>query len=124
MITPDSLVYGTVFLIEFPYSDNPKQWDLRSAVVISNGDFNALWSEKKVIAAYIATKQPVPLNQYHIMIQKGTEEYAKSGLKQSSYIRLDKLITFDVSAIKGYLGKLPEEFIKKQRISELCQSMF
>ena len=124
MIDPTALVYGAVFLMEFPYSDNPKQWDLRPAVVVSNEEFNALWLEKKVIAAYITTKQPVPLNQYHISIQKSTEEYVSSGLKQNSYIRLDKLITVDVSAVKGYLGLLPEKFMNKFRIGELCKSIF
>lgn len=124
MIDTSSFVYGAVFVIEFPYSDNPKQWDLRPAVVVSNEDFNAIWSEKKVVAAYITTKQPVPLNQYHLVIQKGTEEYKLSGLKQGSYIRLDKLITVDFSAIKGYLGKLPEEFMKTQKVGEICKSIF
>ena len=124
MSKPDSLKYGAVFTMEFPYADDLKLVDIRPAVVVSMDTFNAIWPKKKVVVAPITTKRPNPLNQYHILVKEGTKEYQESGLLRSSYIRLDKLISVDEDLVIKFIGRFSQEFMKKSSVSELCKSIF
>jgi mRNA-degrading endonuclease toxin of MazEF toxin-antitoxin module len=124
MSKSDSLNYGTVFTMEFPYANDLRIVDIRPVVVVSGDRFNSIWPKKKVVVAPITTKQPNPLNQYHILVKEGTKEYQESGLLRTSYIRLDKLMSIDEDLVVKFIGRFSQEFMKKSRVSELCKSIF
>ena len=76
-----------------------------------------------VVIAFITSQIPKSLNKSDIVVEKGIKNFAKTGLKVSSTIRLHRLITIPADIIKRELGKVSNEIEKeiKQKLKGLFE---
>src|ERR1051325_11052063 len=93
---------GTIVLTPFPFTDLSGN-KLRPALVVT--PTNRFGND--VVLAFISSNRARTLNATDLQIENTHPEFAKTGLKVSSVIRLEKLVTIDRSIIRGALGKLP-----------------
>lgn len=98
---------GTVVLIKFPFTDM-KNAKKRPALVVAHSRLNS------IIACQISSRQPVgsanlPLAQ---------ADFASGGLPVESYIKIDKIQTFDAGLAERSLGAL-----SKSKRDEIMQSL-
>lgn len=99
---------GAIVLSPFPFSDLAGQ-KVRPAVVVSRSDR----SGSDVILAFITTQRgqlPLPTD---LPVADTHPDFAQTGLKKSSVIKLDKLMTIDASILLGELGELPPTLLKQ-----------
>jgi mRNA interferase MazF len=93
-------VKGKIVLIPFPFTDLTST-KLRPALVLIEG-------EKDCVVAFISSRVPEALSSTEILIHEDHEEFAKTGLKRSSVVRLDKVATVSKSLMLGEIGEIGE----------------
>jgi mRNA interferase MazF len=60
-----------------------------------------------VVVAYLSSVVPEdPVPSTHLAIRAGHPEFADTGLRQASIVRLDKLMTISRSLVRRRLGRL------------------
>ncbi|PIR94234.1 growth inhibitor PemK, partial [Candidatus Falkowbacteria bacterium CG10_big_fil_rev_8_21_14_0_10_39_11] len=94
-----------IILIDFAYSDESGS-KLRPALTLTKpsnkyGD---------LIVAAITSNTKRKHQSGDVKIERGDIDFAKTGLKESSVIRLGKLVTTHVSKVKNELGVLPKKY--------------
>jgi mRNA interferase MazF len=62
-----------------------------------------------VVVAFISSKIPAALTHADIPVTRGHGDFAATGLKTDSVIRLDKIATIVKTLIAGGIGELPKE---------------
>lgn len=100
---------GKFILVPFPFTDLTAS-KLRPALVIYEGEMD-------VVAAFVSSVLPDKVPPSSIKISENHAEFALTGLKRASVIRLDKVATVIKNHIAGELGeagpRLREEINKK-----------
>ena len=96
---------GDIVLVPFPFTDLSRQ-KARPAVVISPQSFNKRLQD--VILVAISSQIPRTSDEFELIIEKDTPEFAPTGLRVSSVIKTAKLVTMNQS-----LGKLTDKTMDK-----------
>lgn len=92
---------GTLVLTPFPFTDLSGQ-KVRPAVVVSRSDRQG----RDVLLAFITGQRPSVLSDTDLLIEDSHPDFRQTGLKKSSVIKLDKLVTVETSILLGELGEL------------------
>ena len=97
---------GTVVLTPFPFTDLSGQ-KVRPALVVSRSDRPGM----DVLLAFITSKpSPIPAKS-DLLVDSSHPDFAQTGLKVSSVVKLDKLVTVEHSIILGELGQFSEALL-------------
>jgi mRNA interferase MazF len=99
---------GTIVLTPFPFTDLSGQ-KVRPAVAVSRSDRPG----SDVILAFISTYSGPPLLTTDLLVQDTHPDFAQTGLKASSVIKLDKLVTVETSILLGELGELSSSLLQR-----------
>jgi mRNA interferase MazF len=99
---------GTTVLVPFPFTDLSGR-KVRPALVVSRSDR----SGTDLILAFISTYQQQPLLPTDLLIEDTHPDFRLTGLKRSSVIKLDKLVTVEASIVLGELGHLPIALLRE-----------
>lgn len=104
-----SLQRGDIVLVPFPFTDLSRQ-KARPALVVSPPHSSA--RSPDTILAAISSKVPEVASEFEIVIQQDSPEFALTGLRVSSVIRVAKLVTMQQSLIFSTLGKLSKPVLR------------
>lgn len=97
---------GTVVLTPFPFTDFSGR-KVRPALAVSRTDRPGT----DVLLAFITSKQhPAPTGS-DLLIDASHPDFAQTGLKVSSVIKLGKLVTVECSVILGELGEFSQALL-------------
>jgi mRNA interferase MazF len=96
---------GKIVLIPFPFADLTAA-KLRPALVLFEG-------ERDVVVAFISSKVPDQPALTDVAVDKSHPEFALTGLKMSSVIKLDKIATVLKDLVVGEIGELGSELRKR-----------
>jgi mRNA interferase MazF len=99
---------GTVVLTPFPFTDLTGR-KVRPALVVSRSDRPG----SDVILAFISTYRGQVLLTTDLLVEASHAEFGTTGLKTSSVVKLDKLVTVEASVVLGELGELPAELMQQ-----------
>jgi len=99
---------GTIVLAPFPFTDLSGR-RLRPALVVSRSDR----SGNDVILAFVTTQLARFRPQTDVGLDDAHPDFSKTGLKQSSIIKLDKLVTVESSILLGELGELSDVLLQQ-----------
>ena len=99
---------GSIILVPFYFTDFTR-YKLRPALIVSYGQSNP----DDYIVAFISTVIPAKasLHETHFIIDSSEGYFDKTGLKKTSVLKCDKLMTINNTIIAGLLGELPEYII-------------
>jgi mRNA interferase MazF len=99
---------GTVVLSPFPFTDLSGT-KVRPAVAVSRSDRPG----NDVILSFFTSYRGQPLVPTDLLILDTHPDFLLSRLKTSSVLKLDKLMTLDVSILLGELGELSTSILKQ-----------
>ena len=99
---------GKVVLVPFPF-DDLSTTKVRPAVCLTE----PVGPQRHVILAFISSRIPEQLIESDLKIDQETENFAQTGLKVTSVLRLHRLMTVAQSFIRRELGSLPVEWLKE-----------
>ncbi|HKK68639.1 MAG TPA: type II toxin-antitoxin system PemK/MazF family toxin [Bacteroidales bacterium] len=100
--------FGEIVLLKFPYTDNSKA-KKRPALIIND------FGDGDIIVCRITS------HIYHTKNDIQIQNWAESGLKLPSVIRIHKIATLDKSIVEHVMGKIDSSIEKqvKQLLSKL-----
>ena len=99
---------GTLVLTPFPFTDLSGQ-KVRPALVVSRSDRPG----SDVVLAFITTYRGQTLLATDVLIEDSRPSFVQTGLKRSSVIKLDKLVTVETSILLGEIGEPAEQFLQQ-----------
>jgi mRNA interferase MazF len=91
-------VKGGIVLIPFPFTDLTSA-KLRPALVL-------IESESDCVVAFISSRVPAQVTSTEVLIREDHEEFAGTGLKRASVVRLDKVATVSKNLMLGEIGEV------------------
>jgi len=106
---------GKIFLVPFPYDDLSAN-KLRPAACLTN----PVGGRRHVILAYITSRILTTLLETDIQLDTTHPDFAATGLRQPSTIRLHQLVTVSTVVIQRELGELSLN-IQDQIAEKLCK---
>jgi len=92
---------GKVVLVPFPF-DDLSATKVRPAVCLTE----PLGAHRHVILAFISSQMPTDLLPSDLILDTGHADYARTGLRISSVLRLHRVMTVASSLIQRALGEL------------------
>jgi mRNA interferase MazF len=95
---------GSIIFIPFPFGEQ-QVWKNRHALVVSGK-----LSSGNIIVAFI-TSQLSKQTQNDIMLHNEENWFTLTGLKVSSLVKCEKLLTVEKSVIIGEFGTVPREIL-------------
>lgn len=100
---------GSIILVPFYFTDFTS-YKLRPSLIVSYGQSNP----EDYIVAFISTIIPSKptIHETHFIITSDENYFYKTGLKKTSVLKCNKLMTINQSIIAGLLGEVPAEIIK------------
>jgi mRNA interferase MazF len=95
---------GRVVLVPFPFDDLSSA-KLRPAVCLTDpiGPF------AHVIVAFLSSRVPPDLLETDLLLDSTQDDFAVTGLRVSSVLRLHRLMTITTSIVQRELGTLPRK---------------
>lgn len=99
----------------FPYDDLSAN-KLRPAICLTN----PLGARRHIIVAYITSRIPTSLLDTDIVLDSAHADFAASGLRVTSTIRLHQLVTVSTVVIQRELGELSLD-IQTEIVEKLCK---
>ncbi|MBI5529398.1 MAG: type II toxin-antitoxin system PemK/MazF family toxin [Deltaproteobacteria bacterium] len=96
-----SVTKGKVVLVSFPFDDLSSS-KVRPAVCLTH----PLGIHRHVILAFITSRMPEDLLETDLVIEPGSADFHKTGLRVASVLRLHRLLTVSTSVISRELGVL------------------
>jgi mRNA interferase MazF len=96
-----SMTRGKVVLVPFPFDDLSAA-KVRPAVCLTE----PLGAHRHVILAFISSQMPTDLLPSDLILDTGHADYARTGLRTSSVLRLHRVMTVATSLIQRELGEL------------------
>jgi mRNA interferase MazF len=106
---------GKIVLVPFPF-DDLSATKVRPAICLTN----PIGVHRHVILAFITSVIPTDLMATDIILDTSDPDFAATGLRVSSAIRLHRLMTVSTSVIKRELGMLSSD-IQDKIAEKLCQ---
>jgi mRNA interferase MazF len=97
---------GTIVLTPFPFSDLTTA-KRRPAVIVSSAD------ENEVIVAFITSQSKKATRLTDLIVETSHPDFAATGLKKDSAIRLRKLCTVEKSIIYGEIGEASQALLRE-----------
>ncbi len=97
---------GAIILTPFPFSDLTTI-KRRPAVIVSSAD------ENEVIVAFITSQVRKATHPTDLIIEASHPDFAATGLKKDSAIRLRKLCTIEKSIIYGETGEASQDLLRE-----------
>lgn len=97
---------GTIVLVPFPFTDLLST-KTRPALVVSRSDR----ADNDVLLAFIGTYRGQPVRPSDLLIEDSHPNFRPTGLKATSLIRLDRLMTLAADDVIGKLGLLPSDLL-------------
>ena len=101
-------------LTPFPFTDLSGQ-KVRPAVVVSRSDRTG----RDVLLAFITSQQSTISASTDVRIDRSHPDFPSTGLKVSSVVKLEKLVTIERAVVLGELGELSATLI--QEVNEKLQ---
>jgi len=101
---------GEIVLVPFPFTDLSRQ-KARPAIVLSPSRLNQ--RSPDVILAAISSKVPTVPNEFEWVLHRNDSEFAITGLRVSSVVKANKLITIKQSLIYRVLGKVSDQALRE-----------
>jgi mRNA interferase MazF len=101
-----SLAKGDVVVVPFPFTDL-SQTKLRPAVILYVQP-----EGKDITLCFISSQNLDKVSQDELIIDSTHSEFAQSGLKSSSKVRVSRIVTLERRLIKRKLGNLGLELIE------------
>lgn len=92
---------GKVVLSPFPFT-NLSGRKIRPALVVSRTNH----AGSDVLLAFITTYAGEPLLSADLLLDSAQSDFPQTGLRRSSVVKLDKLVTVDQAILLGELGEL------------------
>ena len=99
---------GTIVLTPFPFT-NLSGKKVRPAVVVSRSDRQG----RDILLAFITGQQPSTLAPTDLLVEDSHPDFPQTGLKKSSVVKLDKLVTIETSILLGELGELSTTLLQE-----------
>lgn len=96
---------GKIVLVPFPFTDLTAA-KLRPALVLIEGEMDS-------VVAFISTRVPAQTATAEVVIPQDHREFALTGLKTASIIKLDKVATVSRTIILGEIGEIGEALRKE-----------
>ena len=110
----EDIISGDIILIDFPHVRPYFDKILGRKVFSKERPSLVLYSKpKQMVAAYISSRIPVPLDSADILIEKTHPSFINTGLKDRSVIRLGVLATIPFEKVIGYIG-LADDSLKAE----------
>jgi mRNA interferase MazF len=109
--TPTDVRRGAVVLVPFPYVTDFRKAKTRPALVIQNDVGNRFGST--VIVALISSVVPAKQYPMHYTIPHPSAVAKAAGLKTTSLVKLETIVTLPKRAILQRLGRLPGNAIRE-----------
>lgn len=97
------MVKGKVVLVPFPFDDLTGT-KVRPAVCLTN----AIGEHRHVVLAFITSQSPPDALASDVVFDSASEDFAQTGLRRRSVLRLHRLITVADVIIARQLGALSE----------------
>lgn len=98
------MIKGKVVLVPFPFDDLTSA-KVRPAVCLTE----PIGPHRHVIVAFISSQMPKDLLETDLLLEAQGADFASTGLKVSSVLRLHRLMTISTSIIRRELGQLSPE---------------
>ena len=95
------MVKGKVVLVPFPFDDLAAN-KVRPALCLTN----PVGSHHHVIVAFISSQIPKPLIATDVVLDPKRSDFAATGLRVTSVLRLHRLVTLTTALIARQLGEL------------------
>ncbi len=105
---------GSIVLVHFPFTDLSST-KLRPALVLHEGHLD-------VTIAPMTTQRPDPPLPSDLLIRKGTLSFKATGLKEDSWLLIDKIATLEKMFIEGILGKADDD-LKRDVNAKLAECL-
>ncbi len=105
---------GKIVLIPFPFTDLTAT-KLRPALVLLEG-------QRDCVVAFISSKIPPELSSTDVLISEEHEEFAGTGLKRTSLVKLDKIATISRDLLIGEIGEIGKSL--KTEVNKKLQEIY
>ena len=92
---------GKVVLVPFPF-DDLSTTKVRPAVCLTD----PIGTHRHVIMAFITSRTPADLLETDLILNSGQADFAMTGLRVTSTLRLHRLMTVTTTLIRRELGEL------------------
>lgn len=102
------MLKGKIVLVPFPFDDLSAS-KVRPALCLTN----AIGLHRHVIVSFISSQISTDLLETDLILDSKHIDFAKSGLKVSSTLRLHRLMTVSTSLFQRELGELPQDIQKE-----------
>ncbi|MBM3216499.1 type II toxin-antitoxin system PemK/MazF family toxin [Candidatus Poribacteria bacterium] len=113
------MMKGRILLLPFPF-DDLSATKVRPAVCLTE----FVGEHRHVVVAFVSSRVPPLFLDSDILIEEAVEDFAVTGLRVTSILRLHRLMTVTSGLIQRELGELPERLMveldtKLKRLFEL-----
>jgi mRNA interferase MazF len=98
------MIRGKVVLVPFPFDDLSSN-KVRPAVCLTD----AIGAHRHIVVAFITSQIPTPLLDSDIILSASQREFAQTGLRVSSALRLHRLMTITTGVIQRELGEISSD---------------
>lgn len=98
------MMKGKIVLVPFPFDDLSAN-KVRPAVCLTN----PVGGRRQVILACITSRIPTNLFETDILLDANHPDFAGTGLKQASIVRLHQLVTISTVVVLRQLGELSSD---------------
>ena len=95
------MMRGKVVLVPFPF-DDLRTTKVRPAVCLTD----PVGPHRHVIMAFISSRTPADLLETDLILNSGQADFAMTGLRVTSTLRLHRLMTVTTTLIRRELGEL------------------
>jgi len=99
---------GKVVLVPFPFDDFSAT-KARPAVCLTN----LVGPHRHVILAFVSSQIPTDLLETDMVLDSRQADFATTGLRVSSTLRLHRLMTVTTALIQRELGELPPRLLRE-----------
>jgi len=111
------MIKGKVVLVPFPFDDLSAA-KMRPAVCLTN----PIGPHHHVVLAFITSRIPTDLAETDVVLGSGQADFAATGLRVPSVLRLHRLMTVTASVIQRELGELPP--VMQVEVSNKLRKLF
>jgi mRNA interferase MazF len=98
------MIRGKVILVPFPFDDLSSN-KVRPAVCLTD----AIGAHRHIVVAFITSQIPAPLLDSDMILSANQREFALTGLRVSSALRLHRLMTITTGVIQRELGEISSD---------------
>ena len=101
---------GEIWLLRFPFTDLSTT-KLRPAVVW------AVFGEDALVVGVFSRIPTRPLRDTWVLIEKGTQDFAQTGLIKTSLVKAEKLAIVHYSVLQRKLGHMPPSLMSRIEVA-------